>query len=58
MGVIIFSEEEKEEYKQIILDRLLDGISYRELSSYVGINEATIRKYTKELVEERKNYLG
>ncbi len=55
MGGIVFSKEEKNEYKEIILKKLLEKEYYTEIASYIGIDIRTVRDYTKELVEERKN---
>lgn len=55
MGGIVFLEEEKEEYKKKILDKLLAKENYSEIARYIGIDNKTVRTYTKELVEERKN---
>ena len=46
---VFFTDEEKEEYKKIILDSLKQGISYSEISEYLGISQTTISKMKKEL---------
>ena len=56
MGKIVFSKEEKEEYKRITLEKLLEGLSYRKIASYMGVSVDVVRRYTKELIQERKNY--
>ena len=55
MGGIVFSEQERDEYKQIILGKLLERKYYTEIARHIGIDNKTVRTYTQELVEERKN---
>lgn len=55
MGGIVFSKEEREEYKRIILEKLLDKWNYSEIARYIGIDNKTVREYTQILVDERKN---
>lgn len=55
MEKIVFSEEEKNEYKKIILELLLDGKYYEEIVDYIGISISTVTRYIKELIKERKN---
>lgn len=55
MGGIVFSKEEREEYKRIILEKLLDKWNYSEIARYIGIDNRTVREYTEVLVDERRN---
>lgn len=52
MGVLIsrFSEEEKEEMKQVILSMLSE--SYETIASELGVNKKTVENYIKDLIKE------
>ncbi len=52
MGVLkpIFSKEEKEEIKQVILDMISE--SHGTIAAKVGVDKKTVQNYIKELIEE------
>ena len=45
----IFKRREKKKYKRITLEKLLEGLSYRKIASYMGVSVDVVRRYTKRI---------
>lgn len=51
---ISFSEEEKEEFSNIVLEKLQKGISCNEIARYIGISARSIQRIRDRLIKEGK----
>ncbi len=52
--IIVFTVEERKQYKEITYNKLLEGKYNIEIADFIGITESCVRKFIKELIEENR----
>ncbi len=53
---ILFSEEEKKQYEEIVFDMYLEGESGNSIAEHIGVSAYTVHSLKKNLIDKRKAY--